>query len=116
MQHAYLLAKIGFDTAETEPSKVIFVYFDIPQIPTSSYNIITYNNISRSPYSTAREPLENAGAAVGVPVRGDHRVHHERRADGALEGVGEGGEAAARVLCGGPVGGVRRATHRTNAS
>ena len=35
MKNEYELATIGFDTTENEPSKVMFLYFDIPQISKS---------------------------------------------------------------------------------
>jgi hypothetical protein len=34
------LAKKSFDTAENEPSKVIFLYFLIPQILKSKFNVL----------------------------------------------------------------------------
>ena len=33
-----LACKIGFDTIENEPSKAIFLYFDIPQMSTFKYD------------------------------------------------------------------------------
>ena len=38
LQDEDLLAKIGSDTAENEPSKVIFSYFDIPQVSNSKHD------------------------------------------------------------------------------
>ena len=61
-----LACKIGFDTIENEPSKAIFLYFDIPQISKVKYDTSSAVHINEcefhvSSYHSITESLRLSG-------------------------------------------------------